>query len=118
MVIINNANNYIDSISGALSACDLLKRFSLILLLYFLLSDSVRFDRLAVWEKKFSFGFCHLMIFSSVLFRFLCFVANLPALHFGFLLINLTSTSARHRIYDLVKTYFSVSSVEVLREHT
>jgi len=33
-------------------------------------------------------------------------MANLPALHFGFLLINLTSTSARHRIYDLAKTYF------------
>lgn len=39
-------------------------------------------------------------------FRFGFVMANLPALHFGFLLINLTSTSARHRIYDLAKSHF------------
>lgn len=105
MVIINNANNYIDSISGALSACDLLRRF-----IFFVSNPFLG----SLWSpgsvgKKFSFGFCHLMsFFFWVLcrFRFGFVMANLPALHFGFLLINLTSTSARHRIYDLAKSHF------------
>jgi len=71
--------------------------------------SSVRFDRLEVWEKSSHLAFATWCFFSwgseSVSLRFFV-MANLPALHFGFLLINLTSTSARHRIYDLAKTYF------------